>query len=433
VVAVVGKSWDLHVKLVLRTSLAENLEMISDTIRLLKAKGREAILDSEHFFDGFARNPEYALATLAAAAEAGADWIVLCDTNGGTTPEVIQAAVEQARRHVATPLGIHAHNDGELAVANSLAAVAGGAKMVQGTVNGYGERCGNANLCSIIPNLQLKQDRRCLPPRALAGLYGLAHYVAEMANMPPDERQPFVGRSAFTHKGGLHQDAVLKSPETYEHISPETVGNQRRMVVSDQSGASAVVHQARAKGLGMDLTKDSPEAREILGLLKHMEHEGYQFEGADASFELLMRRSMGKDQKLFELQGFRVVIEKWGEEGEALSEATIRLVVDGQRRHVAAEGDGPVNALDNALRKALEEFYPELGAIRLSDFKVRVIDTAAGTAAKTRVLMESHDEEDSWGTVGVHENIVQASWEALVDSLAYGLLKSRSRRSRRPR
>ena len=427
VVTVVAKSWDLHVRHVLRTSLAENLAMIEDTVRFLKSKGFEIIFDAEHFFDGYRGNPDYAMSTLTVAEEAGADCIVLCDTNGGSLPQEVAEMIKAVQELVKVPLGMHAHDDSDLAVANTLAAVELGVSQVQGTINGYGERCGNANLCSVIANLKLKLGRQCLRGRALPKLYELSHYVAEIANMPPDERQPFVGRSAFAHKGGLHVDAVMKESETYEHIRPELVGNQRRLLVSDQAGASTVVYKAKA--LGMDLDKQSPQTKEILARLKQMEHEGYEFEGAEASFELVMEKRTGRYQKLFDLQGFRVVVEKWGEEGEVLSEATIRLLVNGQRRHVAAEGDGPVNALDTALRKALAEFYPELKGIRLSDFKVRVIDTEAGTAAKVRVLMESRDERDSWSTIGVHENIIEASWQALVDSLVYGLLKPR-RRSR---
>jgi 2-isopropylmalate synthase len=325
-----------------------------------------------------------------------------------------------AQSAVKAPLGIHAHNDSDVAVANTLLAVRLGAAQVQGTINGYGERCGNANLCSVIPSLQLKLGKRCLPQEKLARLYEVAHYVAEVANLPPAERQPYVGRSAFAHKAGVHVDAVLKRPETYEHVLPELVGNQRRLLVSDQAGTSTVVYKARA--LEIDLTKQSPETRAILRRVKEMEHEGYQFEGAEASFELLMRKTTGSYRNLFDLAGFRVIVEKRAE-GDIFSEATIKVKVGGVEEHTAAEGDGPVHALDGALRKALEKFYPELKDIKLTDFKVRVIAGSEGTAAKVRVLVESSDEGDSWSTVGVHTNIIEASWQALVDSIEYGLMR----------
>ena len=419
-VTVFGKSWDLHVVGALRATLQQNLEMIEDTVGHLKSRGLEAIFDAEHFFDGHKGNPEYALSTLQAAQAAGADCIVLCDTNGGTVPHELEQIWRAAQAAVSTPLGIHAHNDSEEAVANTLLAVRLGATHVQGTINGYGERCGNANLCSVIPNLELKLGKRCLPQEKLAKLYEIAHYVAEVANLPPAERQPFVGRSAFAHKGGVHVDAVLKRPETYEHITPELVGNQRRLLVSDQAGTSAVVYKARA--LEIDLTKESPETRAILQRVKEMEHEGYQFEGAEASFDLLMRKTMGIYRERFELGGFRVIVEKRAE-GDILSEATIKVTVDEVEEHTAAEGDGPVHALDGALRKALEKFYPALAEIKLTDFKVRVIGGPEGTAAKVRVLVESSDGTDSWSTVGVHTNIIEASWQALVDAIEYGLMK----------
>jgi len=419
-VTIFGKSWDLHVEGTLRATLRQNLDMIEDTVGYLKAQGREVFYDAEHFFDGHKGNPGYALDTLRAAQAAGADCIVLCDTNGGTLPHELEQRVRAAQAAVSTPLGIHAHNDSDLAVANTLAAVGLGVSQVQGTINGYGERCGNANLCSVIPNLQLKLGKRGLEPESLARLYEVAHYVAEVANLPPAERQPFVGRSAFAHKAGVHVDAVLKRPEAYEHIMPERVGNQRRLLVSDQAGASAVIYKAHT--LEIDLAKESPETRALLRRVKEMEHEGYQFEGAEASFDLLMRKTMGLYRELFELGGFRVIVEKRAE-GDILSEATIKVTVDGVQEHTAAEGDGPVHALDGALRKALEKFYPQLRDIKLTDFKVRVIAGSEGTAAKVRVLVESSDGADSWSTVGVHTNIIEASWQALVDALEYGLLR----------
>jgi 2-isopropylmalate synthase len=420
VVTIFGKSWDLHVVGALGTTLQQNLDMIEDTIGFVKSRSREVIFDAEHFFDGYRGNPEYALSSLRAAQAAGADCIVLCDTNGGTLPDDLEPMFRAARQAVATPLGIHAHNDGDVAVANTLLAVRLGATHVQGTINGYGERCGNANLCSVIPSLQLKLGKQCLPADRLSRLYEAAHYVAEVANLPPAERQPYVGRSAFAHKAGVHVDAVLKRPETYEHVPPESVGNQRRLLVSDQAGTSAVVYKAR--GIEIDLTKQSPETRAILQRLKEMEHEGYQFEGAEASFDLLMRKTIGVYRNLFDLSGFRVIVEKRAE-GDIISEATIKVKVDGVEEHTAAEGDGPVHALDGALRKALEKFYPELRDIKLTDFKVRVIAGSEGTAAKVRVLVESSDGTDSWSTVGVHTNIIEASWQALVDSIEYGLMR----------
>jgi len=423
VITIVAKSWDLHVEEILRTTREQNLAMIDDTVRYLKSDDVELIVDAEHFFDGYRADPGYALATLQAAAEAGADQIVLCDTNGGTLPDELTPVIDAVRAAVSTPLGIHAHNDSDVAVANSLAAVAAGINQVQGTINGYGERCGNANLCSIIPALQAKMGKTCVTDEALGRLYELSHYVAEIVNMPPLERQPYVGRSAFAHKGGLHVDAVMKRPETYEHVNPERVGNQRRLLVSDQSGGSAILE--RAGRLEIELAKDSPETRAIIARVKEMEHEGYQFEAAEASFELLMKKSVGHYRSLFDLEAFRVIVEK-RPGGEILSEATIKVGVEGRHEHTAAEGDGPVHALDRALRKALEPFYPDLSAIRLTDFKVRVL--GGSTAAKVRVLVESADETDSWSTVGVHENIIEASWRALVDSVEYGLMKRGARR-----
>jgi len=420
VVTVVGKSWTLHVKEVLRASLERNLSMIEDSVSFCKRHGVELIFDAEHYFDGYRADPGYALETLRTAECAGADIICLCDTNGGVQSQQLVEAIQAAQGAVKTTLGIHTHNDCDLAVANTLLAVAHGVRHVQGTINGYGERCGNANLCSLIPNLQLKLGKRVVDQEALTRLYTLSHYVAEIANLPPLDRQPFVGRAAFAHKGGIHVDAVLKNPATYEHIAPDEVGNQRRLLVSDQAGTSAVVY--RAAKVEVDLPKDSPEARRIVARLKEMEHQGYQFEGAEASFELLVKKTMGLYQKLFDLEGFRVIVERHPD-GEILTEATIKVTVGGVSEHTACEGDGPVHALDGALRKALEPFYPNLREIKLTDFKVRVMDTEAGTAAKVRVLVESSDETESWSTVGVHENIIEASWQALVDSVEYGLMK----------
>ena len=420
VAAIVAKTWDLHVTAVLRVDLEENLRMIRDSIHYAKEHGLEVGLDAEHFFDGYKRNPDYALECLRAAKEGGADWICLCDTNGGTLPPEIMKAMRSVQKVVDTPLGIHAHNDCELAVANSLAAVEAGARMVQTSVNGYGERCGMTNLCTVIPNLQLKMGKRCLSDEQLTHLHEVAHYIASVANMPPPERDAYVGRSAFAHKGGMHVDAMLKHSETYEHLRPELVGNERRYVISDQAGRSAVLFKAQALDLGIE--KDSPQAREIMAHLKEMEHAGYQFDGAEASFELLVRKSVGLYQPRFDLEGFRVIVEK-DRGGDLRTEATIKLRVNGEQEHTAAEGDGPVHALDNALRKALERFYPKLSGIRLTDFKVRIVDSEEATAAKVRVMVESRSGSQTWTTVGVHTNIIEASWQALVDGVEFGLLQ----------
>ncbi len=420
--AVFGKSWDLHVSEALRTTLDENLRMIEDSVRYLKSRGVEVVYDAEHFFDGWKANPEYALATLAAARRGGADIVVLCDTNGGCLPFEIRAGVEAARATSPGPVGIHTHDDGELGVANTIVAVSAGAVHVQGTVNGIGERCGNANLISVIPNLQLKLGYECVPPASLPRLGELARLVSELANMAPNEYQPFVGKNAFAHKGGIHVSAVMAHPPTYEHIPPETVGNERRVVVSDLSGRANVLY--KAEEMGLDLSKDRPEVRQILTQLKQLEHAGFQFEGAEASFELLVRRTMGQHRPTFTLKGLRVMVEK-GPRGEAAAEASIRVSVDGQEEHTAAEGNGPVHALDRALRKALERFYPDIRKVRLVDYKVRVLNADAATAAKVRVLIQSTDGVRTWGTVGVSENVVEASWQALVDSLEYVLLSER--------
>jgi len=422
VITIFGKSWDYHVTHVLRTNLEENLRMIRESVAFLKAHNREVIFDAEHFFDGYRANPNYAIATVQAAAEGGAMVVALCDTNGGRLPWEIEEGVRAAAAHVNTPLGIHAHNDSELAVANSIAAVRAGCIQVQGTMNGWGERVGNANLCSIIPILQLKMGYCCLSDKQLANLTDAALYVYEIANIPPNERQPFVGRSAFAHKAGMHVDAVMKSTSTFEHLDPSLVGNARRFLISDQSGGSAL--RGKAAEFGMDLTKGSPEAKAILEQLVRRENEGYVFEGAEASFELLMRKAMGTYCKLFDLRGFRVIVEKRGPDGEVITEATLKLAVDGEEVLTVAEGDGPVHALDGAMRKALLHFYPQLSDIHLTDFKVRVVNVKEGTAAKVRVLVESQAHEDSWSTIGVSTNIIEASWQALVDAVEYGLTRT---------
>ena len=426
VVTVFGKSWDLHVTDAIRATLDENIEMVYDSVSFLKKHGREVIYDAEHFFDGYKANPEYAMKTLKAAAAAGADSIVLCDTNGGCVPNEIADAMDAVMANLQIPVGVHTHNDSEMAVANSIVAVQKGAVHVQGTVNGYGERCGNANLCSIIPTLQLKMGYQCISDASLKDLTGLSNYVDEIANVVPKDNQPFVGRSAFAHKAGVHVDALMKQPLTYEHIKPEEVGNARRVLVSDQCGASSIVHKAQQ--YGVDLTKKSPETKEVLQQIAHLEKQGYSFEGAEASFELLLRKAVGTYRKLFDFKSFRVIVERRGTDVEPITEATMRVAVDGEEMLTVAEGDGPVHALDNALRNALERFYPEeLKHIKLTDFKVRVLDAKEATAAGVRAIVESTDGTSSWSTVGVSTNIIEASWYALVDSLEYGLLQQISK------
>ncbi len=424
-IAVFGKSWLLHVTDVLRTSPETNLEMIGDTVSYLKSKGKELVYDAEHFFDGYQDDPEYALATLKAAADGGAEYLVLCDTNGGCLPEEISEITNVVGKSFALPLGIHTHDDSGLATANTLAAVRAGAVMVQGTINGYGERTGNANLCSIIPNLVLKMRLPALSRPRLRKLGDLSRFVDEMANITPNPRAPFVGESAFAHKGGMHVDAVRKNPRTFEHIQPEQVGNRRRVLVSELSGKSNVI--LKAIEFGVDLDKETPETARVLAELKRLGEEGYDFEGADASFRILLQKAMGKHKDFFKLEGFRVIVEKRKNQ-PPLSEATVKIRVGEKSELSAGEGDGPVNALDNALRKVLLRFYPEIREVRLADFKVRDLDASAGTAAKVRVLIQSRDQQDIWGTVGVSQNIIEASWQALVDSVDYKLLKQKKKK-----
>ena len=420
VVTIFGKSWDLHVKVALGISLKENLSLIRDSVAFLKSQGKEVIYDAEHFFDGFKADPAYALATLTAAAEAGADMIVPCDTNGGTLPTEIRERFLAAAQHVKTPLGIHTHNDCELAVANTLVALQHGAVQVQGTMNGYGERCGNANLCSVIPNLELKLGMRTIGRENLKHLTEVAHYVSEVANLHPRAELPYVGKSAFAHKAGIHVSAVMKESSAYEHIDPTVVGNERRVLVSELSGKSNVIYKAVERGMNID--PNSPTAKLVVEKLKQMEHNGYQFEGAEASFEMLFDKLLHRAREFFELDGFRLITEKKGE-GEPYSEAVIKLRVDGREEHTAAEGVGPVSALDRALRKSLTTFFPCIRDIRLTDYKVRVLNPKSATDAKVRVLVESSDGQDTWNTVGVSENLIEASWQALVDSITYKLKK----------
>ena len=427
VVTIVGKSWDLHVTQVLETTLAENRHMIADSIAYLKSKGRRVFFDAEHFFDGYKANAKYAIDTIKAAAEAGAECLILCDTNGGAMPGDVAAACDAARKATGTPLGIHAHNDAELAVANTLAAIQAGATQVQGTINGYGERCGNANLCSIIPALKLKMGIDCISDEQLARLSEVAHYVSEIANLTLDSHLPYVGASAFAHKGGLHVAAMMKWEKSYHHIDPDLVGNQWRTLVSELSGKGGIIHKAREQGL--EFVPQGEQARAILERVKSMESRGFQYDGAEASFELLIRRAQPDYHPPFELVDFMVVVEKrrrpstMEKEEELLSEATVKVKVGGEVIHTAAEGNGPVNALDAAMRKALLVFYPSLEAVRLVDYKVRAIEETEGTGSRVRVLIESSDGEQEWRTVGSSTNIIEASWLALADSLEYWLLK----------
>ena len=421
VVTIVGKSWDVHPLEALNITLDQNLDIIYSSIQFLKERVEEVIFDAEHFFDGFKNNPQYGLSTLKAAQEAKADWIVLCDTNGGTFPGEIQSIVQEVKRKIAVPLGIHVHNDTELAVANTILAVQEGARMVHGTMNGYGERCGNANLCSVIPNLKLKMGIDCITDDQLKKITEVSRFVSELANLPHNKYLPYVGESAFAHKGGVHVSAIRKSDATYEHVSPERVGNHRRVLISDLSGESNILYKAAE--FKIDLESKDPKVRKILDDLKHLENEGFQFEGAEGSFEILVKKALGQHRRFFELMGFRVIVEKKTEEAPPLSEATIMVRVGDRVEHTAAVGNGPVNALDNALRKALEKLYPELKEVKLLDYKVRILSTKDGTGARTRVLIESWDGQSKWGTVGVSENIIQASWQALVDSIDYKLLK----------
>ncbi len=423
-VTVFGKSWDLHVTEGLGTTLTQNLDMIADTITYLRQQQRQVLYDAEHWFDGYQANPEYALATLETAAQAGAEWLVLCDTNGGTLPHQIAAIVQQVKARFPTAqIGIHTHNDAGTAVANALAAVQSGARMVQGTINGYGERCGNANLCTLIPNLQLKLNYHCITSAQLTHLVEVSRAVSERVNLAPDEHAPYVGLSAFAHKGGIHVSAVGKNPQTYEHIAPEQVGNQRRVVISEQAGLSNII--AKAQELGVDLDRSHPATREVLRRLKELEGQGYQFEAAEASFELLLRQVLGQRQPPFVLHGFQVhcQTQAQGDGHWSSSVATIKVAVNGQELITAAEGNGPVSALDNALRRALGNFYPQVAEFQLSDYKVRVLDGQSGAAAMTRVLVELTHGAQRWTTVGVSTNIIEASYQAVAEGLEYGLTR----------
>jgi 2-isopropylmalate synthase len=418
VVTLVGKSSTLHVERVLETTREENLRMIGESVTFFRALAKEVVYDAEHFFDGWALDREYALATLRAAAEAGADCVVLCDTNGGSLPETVRTAVACVRERIPTPVGIHPHNDAGLAVANALAAVQAGCVQVQGTINGYGERCGNVDLIPVIANLQLKLGYDVLPPTDLRRLTAVSHFVAAVANLNPDAHAPYVGRSAFAHKGGIHVAAIAKIPESYQHIDPAVVGNEARVVVSEVAGRRNV--RLRAEALGLDAGAGEAE---VLRQVKELEHRGFQFEAAEGSFEMLLRRAAPGYRAPFELLEFTVIVEKRGGQ-EVAAQATVKLRVGGQVMHTAAEGDGPVNALDQALRKALVPHYPELDDVRLVDYKVRIVDEHLGTAARPRVIVESAQGTERWSTVGCSENIIEASWLALWDSLELPLLRN---------
>jgi len=434
VVTIVGKSSELQVTQVLETTLDENLSMIADSISYLKAEGLTVFFDAEHFFDGFKANPAYALRVLEVAAQAGAECLVLCDTNGGTLSDEIVTATGAARKLTSVTLGIHAHNDSEFAVANTLAAVEAGATQVQGSINGYGERCGNANLCSIIPALKLKMGIDCITDVQLAKLAEVSHYVSEVANLVPDPFSPYVGTSAFSHKGGLHVSGMAKWGQSYQHIDPAKVGNKPRVLVSELSGRRNIIH--KAKELGLDLSQKKEEAQKLLEQVKLLESRGFQYEGAEASFELLAHRTRPDYKPPFEMVDFMVVIEKRRRPStrknleEMLSEAIVKVRVDNEIMHTASEGNGPVNALDQALRKALLQSYPSLAQVKLVDYKVRILEESVGTESQVRVFIESSDGVNEWRTVGSSTNIIEASWMALADSLEYWLLKQKARQKR---
>ncbi len=432
-VAVFGKTWNLHVTQIMRNTLEENLAMISDTVSCLKSHGREVIYDAEHFFDGFRDDEAYALETLRAATTAGADWIVLCDTNGGSMVYDVEAATTRVKAVVdalgrAAPpgIGIHTHNDSAMAVANAIVAVRAGARMVHGTINGYGERCGNADLTALIPILKMKMGYDCISDANLAKLKNLSRFVSETANQVPSSSRPFVGRSAFAHKGGIHVNAIMKNPRAYEHMNPDTVGNRRRVLISDLAGKSNVEYKARE--LGVTLGGNGHDSRAIVARIKDLEEKGYQFDVADGSFKILVEKFTEQFRPLFDLASFRVSIEK-NKDRPCSAHATIKIGVGGNEEITAAEGQGPVSALDNALRKALGRFFPDLDSMRLVDFKVRVIDGREGTEARVRVLIESRDQNEVWSTIGVSEDIIEASWQALADSFHYKLAKEQKARA----
>jgi 2-isopropylmalate synthase len=418
-VVIFGKSWDFQVTDILKTTVEENIKMIYDTVKFFKDYGKEVVYDAEHFFDGCKANSEYAMSTLQAAADAGADSLCLCDTKGSFLPMDIFEITKLVINRFKIPIGIHCHNDNGMAVAGTIVAVQAGATQVQGTINGLGERCGNANLCTIIPNLQLMMGYNCIPDENMSEMTAVARAISEIANVIHDERSPYVGRTAFAHKAGMHADAVVKNTMAYEMIDPETVGNERIFLMSEVAGRSAVLNLV--KKVDPSISKDSPETRKVLEKLKEMEHEGYQYEGAESSFELIVRKVLGKYHPSFELKDFKVIVNEPAAADDRNSSAMIKVKVGDQEEITAAEGDGPVNALDNAVRKALIRFYPSISEIKLTDFKVRVLDSTSATAAKVRVLIESTDGNEIWTTIGVSTDIIDASWKALVDSIEYKL------------
>ncbi len=420
-IAIFGKTWDFHVTDIIGTSLEENLAMIRDTMIYFKSLGKEVVFDAEHFFDGYKHNPDYALKAVQAAKEGGADWIVLCDTNGGAFPQEVYDATGHVIKTVGGKTGVHCHNDGGMAVANTIMAVEAGARQVQGTYIGFGERCGNVNLCTVIANLQLKKRMHCIPDLKLKELTSTARYIAEISNLTLNEREPFIGNSAFAHKGGMHIDGIYKNVRSFEHVDPEKVGNKRRFLMSEVAGRSTVLTKIRK--INPNIRKDSQETISIMQQLKELEHQGYQFEGAESSFELVIRKSLGKYKPFFTLEHFKIIDEQLPD-GTHSSSAILKIRVDGREEVTAAEGNGPVHALDKALRKALESFYPELKEVYLTDYKVRVLDTRTATASKVRVLIESSDGRYVWNTVGVSGDIIEASWLALVDSIEYKLMKN---------
>lgn len=415
-----GKSWDIHVTEALLTTLEENLKMISDSVGFLKERGLEVVYDAEHFFDGYTADPDYAMATIKAAEAAGADWVVLCDTNGGWLPHQITPVVAEVVKEIKTPVGIHAHNDSDCAVANSLAAIGAGATQVQGTVNGYGERCGNANLCSIIPDMVLKMDHKAVSENTLVSLTELSHYVAEVANVVPDNHQPYVGQSAFAHKGGMHVNAVLRRQGAYEHVGPAVVGNQPTIIASELSGTSTIIQ--KAKEIGIDLSDKKDKVAELLNKLKSRSQAGYTYDAADGSLGIFILKNIGAYKPLFQLESYQVTVDR-GRSGSTESQAVVKIRLGRDRFVAVGEGNGPVNALDRALKQALKAVDPRIEQIHLADYKVRVIDQAKGTRAQVRVYIESTDGEHTWGTIGVHENIIEATWEALVDGFEYGLTR----------
>ncbi|MBI5638497.1 MAG: citramalate synthase [Nitrospinae bacterium] len=428
VVTLVGKTWDVHVTKVLRTTKPHNLKLITGSIRYMKPKVDEVVFDAEHFFDAYKHDSLYAMECIEAALAGGAGWVVLCDTNGGALPHEVFDITAQVKRRFGCRIGIHVHNDGALAVANTLMAVQAGARQVQGTINGLGERCGNADLTAIIPNLQIKMGYKCISGAQLKTMREVSLFVSEMANLKPHLHQPFVGQAAFAHKGGLHVDAVLKNPITYEHISPDKVGNQRHVIMSDLAGKASI--QAKAAEYGIDLRSDDPVAKQVLTTIKEMESQGFAFEGADGSLEILIKKAKGHWKKFFDVLRARVIVSVPNDKEPQYSEAVVMVKTpDGAVHHAVAEGNGPVNAMDKAFRQALVKYYPELEEVKLLDFKVRILDETAGTSAKTRVLIESGDAAgNKWGTVGVSENVIEASWQALIDSIDYKLHKKSAKK-----